>query len=168
MSIFSKLLFKASKEDVIRFDYELNFTVIPDLTKEYNNNMSADYTILLNYKAPGNVSKTVDWLYRKVKTIVSEINGYPGVCLVLVEMPNSGMVSEAEIGMIAINRNLHHAVYFTMEYSIGCYMMCDTDEKGHGSIKEVKDREQFCYEVFKSAMCFWKRLESARNPTAEF
>ena len=129
MSIFSKLLFKASKEDIIKFNYELNFTIIPGLTKEYNNNMSTDYTTLLNYKAPGNISKTIDGLYRKVKTIDSEINGYPGICLVLVKMPNSGMVSEVEIGMIAINRNLHHAVYFTMEYSIGCYMMCVTDEK---------------------------------------
>lgn len=130
--------------------------------------MSSDYTTLLNYKAPGNVSKTTYGLYRKVKTIGSEINGYPGISLVLVEMPNSGMVSEVEIGMIAINRNLHHAVYFTMEYSIGGYMICVTDEKGHGSIKEVKDREQFCYEVFKSAMHFWEQLESAKNPTAEF
>lgn len=168
MSILSKLLSKASKEDIIRFNYELNFTIIPELTKEYNNNMSTDYTTLLNYKAPGNISKTIDGLYRKVKTINLEINGYPEICLVLVEMPNSGMVSEAEIGMIAINRKLHHAVYFTMEYSIGCYMMCVTDEKGHGSIKEVKDREQFCYEVFKSAMYFWERLESAKNPTVEF
>lgn len=76
MGIFSKLLSKASNEDIIRFNYELNFTIIPGLTKEYNNNMSSDYTTLLNYKAPGNVSKTVDGLYRKVKTILSEIPGH--------------------------------------------------------------------------------------------
>jgi len=45
MSILSKLLSKASKEDIIRFNYELNFTIIPGLTKEYNNNMSTEVTI---------------------------------------------------------------------------------------------------------------------------
>ena len=152
----------------MRFNYDFNFTVIPELVKEYNNNPYTDVAELTSIKSPDNVSKQVSALYRQIKTIESGINGHPGISLILVEMPNSRMISEVEIGMFAVNRKLHHAVYFTMEYSIGSYMMCVTDEKGHGSIKEVRAREHFCFEVFKSAMSFWDRLESARNPIAEF
>lgn len=168
MSIFSKLFSKPSKEDVMRFNYDLNFTVIPELVKEYNNNPSANVAELTSIKRPDNVSKQVSALYRQIKTIESGINGHPGISLIIVEMPKSRVISEVEIGMLAVNRNLHHAVYFTMEYSLGSYMMCVTDEKGHGCIKEVRDREHFCFEVFKSAMSFWDRLESARKPIAEF
>lgn len=166
--MFSKLFSKPSKEDLMRFNYDLNFTVIPELVKDYNNNPSADVAELTSIKSLDNVSKQVSALYRQIKTIESGINGHPGLSLILVEIPNSGMISEVEIGMLAVNRNLHHAVYFTMEYSLKNYMMCVTDENGHGSIKEVRDREHFCFEVFKSAMSFWDRIESARNPIAEF
>ena len=168
MSMFSKFFSKPSTEDVMRFHYDLNFTVIPELVKGYNNNQSADVVELTGSKCPNNVSKPVSALYRKVKTVESGINGHPGISLILVEVPNSGMISKVEIGMLAVNRNLHHAVYFTMEYSLGSYMMCVTDEKGHGNIKEVRDSEHFCFEVFRSAMGFGDRLESARNPIAEF
>lgn len=168
MSLLSKLFSKPSQEEVIRFNYEFNFNIVPELVKEYNHNNSLDTAILTDFRVPKSTSKPVEALYRKLKTVESGINGHPGISLILLEMPNSGMISEVEIGMLAVNKNLHHAVYFTMEYCLGNYMMCVTDEKGHGSIMEVQDREQFCFEVFKSAMRYWDTLESARNPTAIF
>lgn len=152
----------------MRFNYELNFTTIPESVKAYNDNRSEDDVELTAFKRSESDSKSISALYRQIKTVESGINGHPGISLILVEMPNSGMISEVEIGMLAVNRNLHHAVYFTMEYSLGCYMMCVTDEKGHGSIMEVKDREHFCFEVFKSAMSYWDTLECESNPIAEF
>lgn len=168
MSILSKLFIQPSKGDILRFNHELNFSIIPTLTNRYNNNKNLNVGQLLEFDQFEDSTKVVNKLSKKIKAIETCIKGHPGISLILVEMPNSGMVSEVEIGMIAINRNLHHAVYFTMEYSIGCYMMCVTDEKGHGSIMEVRDREQFCFEVFKSAMRYWDTLESARNPKTIF
>ena len=79
---------KPSKEDLMRFNYDLNFTVIPELVKGYNNNPSADAAELTGFKCPDNVSKQVSALYRQIKTIESGINGHPGISLILVEMPN--------------------------------------------------------------------------------
>lgn len=168
MSILSKLFTQPSKEDILRFNYELNFSIIPTLTNRYNNNKNLSVEQLLEFDQFENPTKVVNKLTKQIKAIETGIKGHAGISLILVEMPSTGNISEVEIGMIAVNKRLHHSIYFTMEYSIGSYMMCVTDEQGHGSIKEVPNKESFCFEVFKTAMNYWQNMEAAQNPIAVF
>lgn len=168
MSILSKLFTQPSKEDILRFNYELNFSIIPALTNRYNNNKNLNVGQLLDFDQFENPTKVVTKLSKQIKAIETGIKGHSGISLILVEMPSNGNLSEVEIGMIAVNKKLHHSIYFTMEYSFGGYMMCVIDEQGHGSIKEVSNRESFCFEVFKTAMSYWENMETAQNPIAEF
>lgn len=168
MSLFSKLFLKPSKEDVLRFNYHSSFKVIPTLIEKYNDHKISFENVLDSekYHDGSEMSKK---LAKQVKMTQTGIKGHPEVSLTLVIPPSNGMISEVEVAMIAHNSELHHAVIFTMEYSLGAYMVCAPTTTQHGNLGViVSNREQFCFEVFKRSMKYWDNMKAAMNPVAIF
>jgi len=168
MSFLSNLFVKPSQEDILRFNYHSNFKAIPILIEKYNDN-KIPFEDVLDVEKFHDGSDMSKKLAKRVKTIKSGIKEHPEVSLTLVIPPSNGMISEVEVAMIAHNSKLHHAVVFTMEYSLGEYMVCAPTSSQHGNLGvSVSDRKQFCFEVFKRSMAYWQNMEAAQNPTAEF
>jgi len=168
MSFFSKLLSKPSKEDILRFNYHSCFKALPTLIEKYNERIIS-FDEVVDTEKYHDGSEMSRKLAKKVKTVQSGINGHPEVSLTLIIPPSNGIISEVEVAMIAHNTKLHHAIVFTMEYSLGDYMVCIPTPTQHGNIGiVVANREQFCYEVFKRSMAYWNNMEAAMNPQAIF
>ncbi len=168
MNFFTKLFSKPSKEDILRFNYHCSFKALPTLIEKYNDGKISfeDVHDTEKYHDGCEMSKK---LAKQVKTAQSGINGHPEISLTLIIPPSNGMISEVEVAMIAHNSKLHHAVVFTMEYSLGDYMVCAPTTTQHGNLGlVVSNREQFCFEVFKKSMEYWNNMEASMNPQAIF
>lgn len=168
MSLLSKLFNKPSKEDITRFNYHSCFTAIPTLVERYNRG-EIPFEDVVNPEKYDDGSEMSKKLATKVKVVASGIKGHPEVSLSLISVPSTGMMAEVECAMIAHNSKLNHAVFFTMEHSIGCFMMCAPASMQHGNLGiSVDNGEQFCFEVFKRSMNYWSNLEDAKASKAIF
>ena len=167
MSFLSALFNKPSKEDITRFNYYSCFTSIPTLVERYNNH-EIPFDEVVKVKNYHDGSEMSEKLSSKVEIVESGIKSRPEITLTLIVPPSTGLMAEVECAMIAHNSKLHHAVMFTMEYSLGEFMLCAPTPNQHGNLGEVKDRQHFCYEVFQRSKAYWDKLESANHPIAIF
>lgn len=156
MGFFSSLFNKPSKEDISKFNLALNFRAIPEIVDLYQKS-KVRYSDLLDIDKYPMQNFANERLAKKVVISDTGINHYPNLKMVLIKVPSTEMMSEVAAALIMIDTDMERAEAFTMEYSLGNYIICQPGLNGqHYNLGiEVKDGEEFAAFVLKHILKKW-------------
>ena len=139
-------------KDIIAYNYYLNFDYIPKKLYEWENNRCS-FNTEISFDSLIQEGPSWSSLIKKTEVISSEVNGYPNLKLYLIKGPSTEFIGEVALSIIAINQITKKSLYYTLEYSIGSYMICSADEKGnHHNYGSCKTTEEFGTFVLKNAI----------------
>lgn len=145
----------------VRFNYWYAFKYIPHVIDLYcKGEISVEAIINFSYI----VQKHPEFSKIAVKTkfafsIISE-----NFKVLSVSIPNTGKISEVEIGYIVFNETDHKAVYFTLEQSINNYVIASPEKDGVYKILNTVDTPQeFVEYVLPLAFSVLKENEYSKD-----
>lgn len=168
MGFFSSLFNRPSKEDISKFNLALNFRAIPVIVDLYQKS-KVKYSDLLDIDKYPMQNFANERLAKEVTISDTGVNHYPNLKMVLIKVPSTEMMSEVAAALIMIDTDLKRAEAFTMEYSLGNYIICQPGLNGqHYNLGiKVKDGEEFAAFVLKHILKKWAATpqSSTNSPT---
>jgi len=168
MGFFSFLFNRPSKEDISKFNLALNFRAIPVIVDLYQKS-KVKYSDLLDIDKYPMQNFANERLAKEVTISDTGVNHYPNLKMVLIKVPSTEMMSEVAAALIMIDTDLKRAEAFTMEYSLGNYIICQPGLNGqHYNLGiKVKDGEEFAAFVLKHILKKWAATpqSSTNSPT---
>jgi RimJ/RimL family protein N-acetyltransferase len=148
-SLFGK---KPTDKDKMAFNYYLFFDYLPKRLHEWANN-NGSIQNALSFGPLALKDKIWKPLIKEIKVTESSLKNYKDVILYLIQAPSNKRMGEVAMAIAAVSSTIHKFQYFTMEYSIGGFAICTSDEKvNHYYMADCKDGEQFGAYVIKQAM----------------
>lgn len=150
MGFISKLFGKPSKEEILRFNYHVNFKTLPDIVEKYNNKQLR-YSDLMRPTVFIGRAETQNCLAKKISVVDTGINNHPNLKMILVKTPSNGSISEVAAAIIMVDTVKQKAILYTMEYSLGGYAICLPESNGNHTNTGimVKNGDQFAAYVLK-------------------
>lgn len=152
MGLFSFLSKRPEKKDITAYNYYLNFDYIPKKLYDWGNKRCSFNTVI---SFDSLIQKNPIWrsLIKKTDVTSSGVNRYPNLKMYLIKGPSTEFMGEVAVSIIAINQETRKYLFYTLEYSIGCFMICSSDEKGnHVNYGSCDSAEQFAAFALKKAM----------------
>lgn len=164
MNIFTKV----TKFDIKKYNYWVNFEVLPRLILDYNEKRKS-VEDLLNSVHYSDGSKVYDKLRERMQIKKNYSDKNPDKILILVSTPSNGQICEVALACIAINTILHHALLLTLEYTFNStYVICEPTTTTHGNSGINVDRDsgkQFVIHAYNIASRRWNEMMSRIIPS---
>lgn len=164
MDIFTKV----TELDIKRYNYWVNFEVLPRLILDYNEKRKS-VEDLLNSVHYSDGSKVYNKLRKRMQIKKNYSDKNPDKILILVSTPSNDQICEVALACIAINTILHHALLLTLEYTFNStYVICEPTITTHGNFGIYVDRdsgEQFGIHAYNIASRRWNEMISRIIPS---
>lgn len=155
MSLFGK----PSEIEIKRYNYWVNFDVLPGLVLAYNENqLPIDEFKSITHFSDG--SKLYDKLKKKMSFSVISTKSQPDFVFFMITTPSNGQVCEVALACIAVNKILHNALLMTMEYTFNStYVICEPTTTLHSNFGiNVDNGEQFAVSAYNLALKRWYEM----------
>ena len=161
MDFFTKI----SVLDIKKYNYWVNFEVLPQLVLDYNEGRKSidEFKNFANYS---NGSKEYNKLRKQLKIKDNFSSNSPNQILILVSTPSNNQICEVALAFIAINTTLRNAVLITLEYTFdSSFAICEPTTTGHGNYGiNPENPEQFAVYAYNIAMKRWNEISESYKP----
>lgn len=150
---FLEILFgkKPSNKDIVAFNYNLFFDFIPKRLAQWEKQRK-NISFVLSFDTLIQQNNIWKSLVKKITITESTLKKSADVTLYLIKAPSTEGVGEVAMAIFAVNPKTHRYIYYTMEYSLGTYGICTTEENGnHYFMDNCKNGEEFGAYVIKHA-----------------
>ena len=159
MDIFTKV----TELDIKRYNYWVNFEVLPRLVLEYNEKRKS-VEDMLNSAHYSDGSKVYNKLRKRMQIQKNFSDKNPDKIFIMVSTPSNNQICEVALACIAINTVLHNALLLTLEYTFNStYVICEPTTTTHGNFGINLDRdsgEQFGIHAYNIASRRWNEMIS--------
>lgn len=143
---------KPEKKDITAYNYYLYFDYIPKKLYDWEYNR-CPFTTVISFDSLIQMNPIWKSLIKKTEVVSSGIIRHPNLMMYLVKGPSTGFIGEVAMAIVAINQLTKKSLYYTLEHSLGSYMICSADEKGnHYNYGACKTTEEFGAFVIKNAI----------------
>lgn len=157
MSFLSNIFQKPSDMETMKFNYHVNFEVLPSVVAKFNDR-TIRYQNIIQFEKYLDSSKSPKSLVKKISVVDNGVQGLPNVKLIAIRVPNTGKPGQVAASLIAVDTKSSRAEYFTMEFSFGGYMICEPTVDEHiNSGVTVANIEEFVQESLRLTLEYWKQ-----------
>lgn len=147
-SLFKK---KPSKSEITAFNYYLFFDYIPKQLYAWEQS-NGNFKSAITFHSLVHKNPLWESLVKKISITDSTLRKYNDITLYLIQAPSNEAMGEVTSAIIAANPKIKKYLYYTLEYSLGGFAICSTDEKGnHAYCTDCRDGNEFGAFVIKAA-----------------
>lgn len=145
---------------ITKFNYLYSFQYIPKIIEDYNNGLCSIEVIFDKSKYPNTIKK----ISNKVEITCNSSKKF-GIDTLLISLPSTKAFTEVAAILIYHSVSLHHAIMYTLEYSIDeenveCFVICQVKgEKHFNTGINAKNGEDFLTQTSTHAFLYFAELE---------
>lgn len=154
---------KVTEFDIKKYNYWVNFDVLPRLVLDYNEKRKS-VEDMLNSAHYSDGSKVYNKLRKRMQIQKNFSDKNPDKIFIMVSTPSNNQICEVALACIAINTVLHNALLLTLEYTFNStYVICEPTTTTHGNFGINLDRdsgEQFGIHAYNIASRRWNEMIS--------
>ena len=156
---------KVTEYDIKKYNYWVNFEVLPRLVLDYNEKRKS-VEDMLNSAHYSDGSKVYNKLRKRMQIQKNFLDKNPDKIFIMVSTPSNNQICEVALACIAINTVLHNAILLTLEYTFGStYVICEPTTSVHGNFGINSDgREEFSYHAYNIALRRWNEMKTKIIP----
>ena len=157
---------KVTELDIKKYNYWVNFEVLPRLVLDYNEKRKS-VEDMLNSAHYSDGSKVYNKLRKRMQIQKTFSDKNPEKIFIMVSTPSNNQICEVALACIAINTELHNAILLTLEYTFGStYVICEPTTSGHGNFGINPDGgEEFSYHAYNIALRRWNEMKTRIVPS---
>lgn len=145
---------------ITKFNYLFSFQYVPKIIEDYNNGLCSIEVIFDKSKYPNTIKNISD----KVEITCNSSKKF-GIDTLLISLPSTKAFTEVAAILIYHSVSLHHAIMYTLEYSIDeknaeCFVICQVKgEKHFNTGINAREGKDFLTQTSTHAFLYFAELE---------